>query len=90
VSDATDNATEVERLRRRVAELEAQLEQQSRATNAIVARSQEKLYWLERWQIDIERVMGRRSAQVALEAVKRVRGVVWALKRARRKVAQRR
>ena len=90
MSDATDNATEVERLRRRVAELEAQLEQQSRATNAIVARSQEKLYWLERWQIDIERVMGRRSAQVALEAVKRVRGVVWALKRARRKVAQRR
>ena len=45
----TPQDPEVETLRARVAELEALLAEQSRATNALVARSQEKLYWLERW-----------------------------------------
>jgi hypothetical protein len=77
---------EVEQLRARVAELEAQLAEQSRATNALVARSQEKLYWLERWGVDLDRVMGRRSAQLALETLKRVRGLVWSARRAARKL----
>lgn len=81
----TDLAAENERLRARVAELEGQLDAQARATNALVARSQEKLYWLERWQVDLDKVMGRRSAQVALETLKRARGVVWAAKRAKRR-----
>jgi uncharacterized coiled-coil protein SlyX len=78
--------SEVEDLRRRVAELEAQLAEQARVTNEIVARSQEKLYWLERWGIDLDRVMGRRSAQLALETLKRVRGLVWGAKRAARQL----
>ena len=78
--------SEVEQLRARVAELEAQLAEQSRTTNAIVARSQEKLYWLERWGIDLDRVMSRRSAQLALESLKRVRGLVWSVKRATRRL----
>lgn len=78
--------SEIEQLRARVAELEAQLAEQSRTTNEIVARSQEKLYWLERWNVDLDRVMGRRSAQLALEALKRVRGLVWSAKRAARRL----
>lgn len=87
MSESTSNGStsEVERLRARVAELEAQLEQQTRATNALVARSQEKLYWLERWQIDLDKVMGRRSAQLALESLKKVRGLVWSAKRLKRR-----
>jgi uncharacterized protein YcfL len=79
-------SSEVEDLRRRVAELEAQLEEQSRATNQLVARSQDKLYWYDRWGIDLDRVMQRRSAQLALETLKGVRGLVWAAKRAARKL----
>ncbi len=78
--------SEIEQLRARVAELEAQLAEQSQTTNAIVARSQEKLYWLERWGVDLDRVMQRRSAQLALEALKTMRGLVWSLKRAARKL----
>jgi hypothetical protein len=76
---------EIDALRARVAELEAQLEEQARTTNALVAQSQEKLYWLERWQIDLDRVMARRGAQQALEALKKVRGVVRAVRRQKRR-----
>jgi len=78
--------SEVEQLRARVAELEAQLAEQTRATNELVARSQEKLYWLERWNVDLDRVMGRRSAQLALEALKAARGVARSAKRTARKL----
>jgi len=86
LSETTNTAEEVERLRARVAELEAQLESQARTTNALVAQSQEKLYWLERWQIDLEKVMGRRSAQLALEGLKAVREGLRAAKKLKRRM----
>lgn len=78
-------SSEVEQLRARVAELEAQLASQARATNELVARSQEKLYWYERWGVDLDRVMARRGAQLALEGLKAVRGVVWWARRTARR-----
>lgn len=77
---------EVLALRARVAELEEQLAAQSRATNALVARSQEKLYWLERWHVDLDRVMARPGAEQALELVKKLRGGVRAARRTKRRV----
>lgn len=77
---------EVAVLRARVAELEAQLTEQARATNTIVARSQEKLYWLERWHVDLDRVMARPGAEQTLEAVKRVRAVFRAARKAKRRI----
>ena len=65
---------EVETLRARVAELEGLLAEQSRATNALVARSQEKLYWLERWHVDLDTVMRKPGAEQLLGLVKTVRG----------------
>ena len=75
---------EVLALRDRVSALEAQLAAQARATNALVARSQEKLYWLERWQVDLDAVMRKPGAEQALGAVKGLRGVVRAVRRALR------
>lgn len=72
-SPTVTEATEVELLRARVAALEAELAEQSRATNALVARSQEKLYWLERWNVDLDRVMARPGAIRVLDALKVVR-----------------
>jgi uncharacterized coiled-coil protein SlyX len=77
---------EVQALRARVAELESQLAQQARATNEIVARSQEKLYWLERWHVDLDKVMTRPGAEQALETVKKLRGVVRAMRRTKRRI----
>lgn len=71
---ATASSEEIEVLRRRVSELEALLAAHARATNALVAQSQEKLYWLERWQVDLDVVMRKPGAQELLAAVKAVRG----------------
>lgn len=88
MTDTPDHhAAELAALRARVAELEARLADQSRTTNAIVARSQEKLYWLERWHIDLERVMAKPGAVPALEAARRLRGAVRRLRRLKRRLA---
>ncbi len=73
---------EVLALRARVSALEAQLAQQARATNSLVARSQEKLYWLERWQVDLDSVMRKPGAEQALGAAKGLRRIVRAVRRA--------
>ncbi len=91
MSDAADTTAkastdEVVFLRARVAELEAQLADQARTTNEIVARSQEKLYWLERWHVDLDKVMARPGAEQALEGVKKLRSVVRAARRTKRRL----
>lgn len=75
---------EVLALRSRVSALEEQLAEHSRATNALVARSQEKLYWLERWQVDLDTVMRKPGAEQALGAVKGMRSIARAMRRALR------
>lgn len=50
---------ELERLRRRVAELDAELAEQARRTNRLVAEAQERTYWLERWHLDLNALMAR-------------------------------
>ena len=82
--DARD--AEIAELRSRVAALEGELAEQSRRTARLVAESQEKLYWLERWNVDLDRVMKRRGAVPALEAARRVRGVFRFVKRLKRRL----
>lgn len=78
---------ELDALHARIAELEAQLAEQARATNAIVARSQEKLYWLERWHIDLDQLMLRRSALALLAALKPMRAVFRRARRLKRRAS---
>lgn len=73
-------------LRARVAELEGLLAEQSRATNALVAQSQEKLYWLERWHVDLDAVMRKPGAELTLNAVKSVRAGVRFVRVAKRRL----
>lgn len=77
---------EVQLLRARVAELEAELAEQSRRTNATVAQAQEQLYWLERWHLDLDKVMALPGALFALESLRRLRGVIRALRRFKRRL----
>jgi hypothetical protein len=76
-------------LRARVDELERELVEQQRRTGRVVAESQEKLYWLERWGVDLNRLMRHRGAQQALSVVSRTRRVVWSLKRLIRRLRER-
>ncbi|MCW3011144.1 MAG: hypothetical protein JWO90_1548 [Solirubrobacterales bacterium] len=87
-TDATSDPRDVELavLRSRVAELEAQVATQDRRTAAVVAEAQEKLYWLERWQVDLDAVMRKPGAIPALESLKRVRSLVRGSRKAKRRI----
>ena len=54
--------TEVEALRTRVAELEARLIETEDWANRTVGAAQERAYWLDRWHLDLNALMARRSA----------------------------
>ncbi|WP_372791887.1 hypothetical protein [Paraconexibacter sp.] len=84
--DIDTRDAEIAALRARVSELETQLSDQARATNELVARSQQKLYWLERWDVDLDRVMEKPGALRALETLKAFRGVVRSVRRTSRRL----
>jgi hypothetical protein len=86
---STTRDAEVDELRARVAELEAQLADQARRTNNTVAEAQEKLYWLERWQIDLDDLMAKPGAVQALDAVRWLRNSLRKVRRLLRSVAGR-
>lgn len=75
-------------LHARVAVLEAELAEQARRTASIVAEAQEKLYWLERWQVDLDVVMRKPGAVPALEALKRVRSLARQLRKLKRRLLE--
>ena len=71
----TDPYAESERLRARVAALEAELVEVQARANAAVAAAQERAYWLERWHIDLNALMrkpGAREFRAILRAVRAV------------------
>jgi hypothetical protein len=66
---------ELEALRHRVAELEQQLVERSARANSAVADAQDRSYWLDRWGIDLNRLMRRRGAAEARAAIRAARTV---------------
>lgn len=67
---------EVARLRARLAALEAELADHTARANAAVAAAQDRAYWLDRWQIDLNALMRRRGAaelRALLRALRTVR-----------------
>ena len=77
-----DERAELEALRTRV----GQLERQVAAANAAVAAAQERVYWLDRWHIDLNALMRRRGAAELREAIRVVRGAIRMVRRAKRKL----
>jgi len=84
--ETAEAAAENERLRARVAALEAELvEVQSRA-NAAVAARQEQAYWLDRWHLDLNALMRRRGAAALVGAVRAAREAWRGTKRLKRRL----
>jgi hypothetical protein len=79
-----DERAELEALRARVAALEAELGEQARRTNAVVAAAQARTYWLDRWRVDLNGVMARPAAGRARALARGVRRPARALRRAKR------
>ena len=76
---------ELERLRARVAELERELADQAARTNELVARAQERTYWLDRLGLDPDRLMSRPAVWAAYRAAGRTRHALRQLKGALRR-----
>jgi hypothetical protein len=77
---------ENERLRARVAALEAELVEVQSRTNAAIAKWQEQAYWLDRWHLDLNSLMRRPGAVELLGALRATRGVWWRLKQLKRRL----
>ncbi len=70
---AAEREAENERLRARVAALEAELVEVQARTNAAIAKWQERAYWLDRWHLDLNALM-RRPGAAELRGRATVRG----------------
>lgn len=78
--------SETQKLRARVAELEAQLIETEDWANRSVGEAQERLYWLDRWHLDLNAVMRRRTATRIRAALRAFRSVYRELVRAKRRL----
>ena len=78
--------TENEHLQARVAALEAELVETQARTNAIVAQTQERVYWLDRWHLDLNALMRRPGAAELRGALRGIRAVSRAFRRAKRRL----
>jgi hypothetical protein len=85
-SSLTKTQAENERLRARVASLEAELVETQARTNAIVAQTQERVYWLDRWHLDLNALMRRPGAAELRGALRGVRAVTRKLRQAKRRL----
>jgi len=70
----------VEQLRAQVAQLQAELAEQSARTNAIVAAAQERTYWLDRLGLDLDAVMNRPLVMRAYKLAGRARHLLRSLR----------
>ncbi len=77
---------ENERLRARVAALEAELVEVQARTNAAIAKWQEQAYWLDRWHLDLNALMRRPGAVELLGTVRAARAVWWRAKLLKRRL----
>ena len=77
------------RLRERLAALERELAEQAARANAAVARAEERVLWLDRWHVDLNRLMARPWAAPVPGAMALLRRVVRKLKAIARRLTGR-
>ena len=68
-----DERAELEALRARVAALEAERREESARTAAVVAAASERVYWLDRWHLDLNTLMAKRGAAEARAVIRVLR-----------------
>lgn len=86
MSTSTEQA-EVEALRARVQALERENAELAARANAAIAAAQDRVYWLDRWGIDLNALMRRPGASQLRAAVHVLRTAVRHAKRVTRRSA---
>ncbi len=79
---------EAERLRARVSSLEAELVETQERANTAVAEWQERVYWLDRWHVDLNALMRKPGAAQFRGVLRAIRSVAWQLKRIKRRLTE--
>jgi hypothetical protein len=82
----TSEREELEYLRARVASLEAERHEELRRASEAVAAYQERVYWLDRWHLDLNALMARPGAAEFRAAVRVVRGAVRRVRLLKRRI----
>jgi hypothetical protein len=80
----TDQQQEIERLRARVAALEAELVEQAERAERAVAAAQARAYWLDRWHVDLNALMRKPGAAQFRALVRAARWVTRGMKKVKR------
>lgn len=73
-------------LRVRIAGLEAERAELLRRTNAAIAAAEEKTYWLDRWNLDLNALMRMRGAATFRSLMRASRRVSGRLRELRRRL----
>jgi hypothetical protein len=85
MSTSTERA-EIEALRARVEALERENADLAARANAAIAAAQDRVYWLDRWGVDLNALMRRRGASEFRAVIRAVRAVVRHAKRLTRRI----
>ena len=84
--DESALVAEIDRLKAQVAALERELVDHAAQANDALASAQERTYWLDRWNLDLNALMAKRGAAELRGAVRVGRSGMRAAKRARRRL----
>jgi hypothetical protein len=83
-----DERAELEALRARVAQLEAEHAAQIAAATAAVAAAQERAYWLDRWHVDLNALMEKPGAAEFRALLRAVRAPFRMARQVKRKLTR--
>jgi hypothetical protein len=86
MSTTTEQA-EIQALRARVEALERENAELAARANAAIAHAQDRVYWLDRWGLDLNALMRRRGAAEFRAGLRGLRAVVRRLQRIKRRLA---
>jgi hypothetical protein len=77
---------EVEQLQARVIALESELVETQARANVVVSQAQERVYWLDRWHLDLNALMRRPGAAELRGALRAVRAATRMIRQAKRRL----
>jgi len=83
---SVDERAELEALRARISELERERTEEIARANAAIAALQERVYWLDRWHLDLNALMARRGADEFRAGVRVIRAAVRRVRLLKRRV----
>src|SRR5438309_1367538 len=81
-----EKEAEIDALRSRVVQLEHELVETEAWANRTLGAAQERLYWLDRWQLDLNKLMERPSAARVRAALRLVRSIYRQLRKIKRRL----